>query len=168
MTPDETRRPEELEATAAPDGALDPEPEESAEEVAARNIAKSPRRAMCAAVLALESIALGLTTPVMIMIAEVEQAIALTVGLGLAVACLVVAGMLRKEWAYHVGSVIQVAAIALGFVVPMMFVLGGIFAVLWFGSILLGRKIEREKREAWTQWLADEQAKRGDLPGAQA
>lgn len=134
--------------------------EESAEEVAARNMAKSPRRAMCAAILALESIALGLTTPVMIMIADVERTTALVVGLGLAVACLVVAGLLRKEWAYHAGTAIQVAAVALGFVIPMMFVLGGIFALLWGGAIFLGRKIEREKREAWTAWLAEEQAAR--------
>lgn len=135
--------------------------EESAEEVAARNMAKSPRRAMCAAILALESIALGLTTPVMIMIADVERTTALVVGLGLAVACLVVAGLLRQEWAYHVGTAIQVAAVALGFVIPMMFVLGGIFALLWGGAIFLGRKIEREKRAAWTAWLLEEQSKRG-------
>lgn len=140
---------------------LEESTEESAEEVAARNIAKSPRRGMCAAILTLESIALGLTTPVMIMIADVPRATALVVGLGLAVACLVVAGLLRKEWAYHLGTAIQVAAVALGFVIPMMFVLGGIFALLWGGAIYLGRKIEREKREAWTAWLADQQAQQG-------
>lgn len=152
---------EETAGSVDPDEAgLEQGSEESAEEVAARNIAKSPRRAMCAAILALESIALGLTTPVLIMIADVPRATALTVGLGLAVACLVVAGLLRKEWAYHAGTAIQVAAVALGFVIPMMFVLGGIFALLWGGAIFLGRKIEREKREAWTAWLAEEQAAR--------
>ena len=33
--------------------------------------ARSPRRGMCAAVLALEAVTLGLTTPVMITIADV-------------------------------------------------------------------------------------------------
>ncbi len=50
---------------------------------------------MCAAVLALEAITLGLTTPVMISIADVPPRAALSVGLGLMVACLVVAGLLR-------------------------------------------------------------------------
>ena len=57
------------EQTPTPDAPADESAQESAEEVAARNMAKSPRRGMCAAILALESIALGLTTPVLITIA---------------------------------------------------------------------------------------------------
>ena len=122
----------------------------------AENTERSPRRGMCAAVLALEAIVLGLTTPVMIAIADVAVPTALTIGLGLALACLILAGMLRAEWAYGVGYVIQVAAIGLGVVIPMMFVLGGIFAALWVGSDLLGRKIERERAEAWAAWHAEQ------------
>ena len=47
--------------------------------------------------------------------------------------CLLLAGMLRAEWAYLAGYVVQVAAIGLGFVVPVMFGLGAIFAALWAG-----------------------------------
>ena len=61
---------------------------------------RSPRRGMCAAILCLEAIALGLTTPVMVTIADVELGTALAIGLGLTVACLLLAGMLRAEWAY--------------------------------------------------------------------
>jgi len=110
---------------------------------------RSPRRGMCAAVLALEAITIGLTTPVMISIAGVDTATALWVGLGLMVACLVVAGLLRGEWAYLLGWVLQLAAIGLGFVVPVMFVLGPIFALLWGTAYFLGRKIERERAEAY-------------------
>ncbi len=120
------------------------------------NTERSPRRGMCAAVLSLEAIALGLTTPVMITISDVAVATALTVGLGLAVVCLLLAGMLRAEWAYLAGYAVQVAAIALGFVVPAMFVLGVIFAVLWTAADLLGRKIERERAEAWAAWRSEQ------------
>lgn len=113
---------------------------------------RSPRRGMAAAVLSLEAITLGLTTPVMITIADVRPAVALTVGLGLAVACLLVAGLLRAEWAYAAGWVIQVAAIGLGFVVPLMFVLGPVFALLWATAYLLGRKIERERAAAYAAY----------------
>ncbi len=109
---------------------------------------RSPRRGMCAAILCLEAIALGLTTPVMISIADVAVGQALLIGLGLAVACVLLAGMLRGEWAYVLGWAIQVAAIALGFVVPMMFLLGTIFALLWGAAYFLGRKIERERATA--------------------
>lgn len=117
---------------------------------------KSPRRAMCAAVLSLEAIMLGLSSAVMITLADVDAAVALSIGLGLCVLCFVVAGMLRAEWAYWLGSAIQVAAIALGFVVPIMFFLGGLFALLWGSAYYLGRKIERERGEAWAQWAAQQ------------
>ena len=120
------------------------------------NTERSPRRGMCAAVLSLEAIALGLTTPVMITIADVDTSTALSVGLGLAVVCLLLAGMLRAEWAYLAGYVVQAAAIGLGFVVPVMFGLGAIFAALWAGADLLGRKIERERAAAWAAYRSEQ------------
>jgi len=110
---------------------------------------RSPRRGMCAAILSLEAIALGLTTPVMISVADVSVGRAVLIGLGLALACVILAGLLRSEWAYAVGWAIQIGAVALGFVIPLMFVLGGIFALLWGMGYFLGRKIEREREEAF-------------------
>jgi len=104
---------------------------------------------MCAAVLSLEAITLGLTTPVLISIADVEVWTALAIGLGLAVLCLVAAGSLRSEWGYALGWLLQVAAIALGFLIGLMFFLGGVFALLWATAYLLGRKIERERAAAY-------------------
>ena len=117
--------------------------------------ARSPRRGMCAAVLSLEAIVLGLTTPVMIVLSDVPTGAAVGVGLGLAVACLLVAGLLRAEWGYLLGWVIQVWAVALGLVVPIMFVLGPLFALLWGTAYFLGRKIERERAAAYAA-LADQ------------
>ncbi len=110
---------------------------------------RSPRRGMCAAILSLEGVTLGLTTPVMVTIADVPLGTALWVGLGLAVACLVLAGMLRGEWAYALGWGLQALAIGLGFVVPIMFFLGTVFAALWAVAYLLGRKIERDRAAAY-------------------
>ena len=115
---------------------------------------RSPRRGMCAAILSLEAVVLGLTTPVMINLANVPWRTAVAIGLGLCVACLVLAGLLRSEAAYAVGWLIQVAAIGLVFVVPMMFVIGGIFALLWGTAYFLGRKIERERAEAYAAYDA--------------
>lgn len=110
---------------------------------------RSPKRGMAAAVLSLEAVTLGLTTPVLIVIAEVPAGAALAVGLGLALACVLLAGMLRTEWAYGLGWAIQVVAIALGLVIPVMFLLGPVFAALWAGAVLLGDRIERERAEAY-------------------
>lgn len=107
----------------------------------------NPLRSMCAAILSLEAIVLGLSTPVMIVIADVDTPVALTVGLGLVVLCLVAAGMLGRSAGYWLGRFIQVSALGLGFVVPMMFVLGSIFALLWGTAEWLGRKIDRERAQ---------------------
>lgn len=116
----------------------------------------SARRSLCATVLLVEAITLGLTTPVMITLADVPKGTALSIGLGLAAGCIVVAGLLRAEWAYWLGHAIQVAAIGLGFVVLLMFVLGPIFAVLWGTAYGVGRKIERERAEALEAYDAEQ------------
>ncbi len=123
----------------------------------------SARRSLCATVLLVEAITLGLTTPVMITLADVPRGTALGIGLGLAVGCLVVAGLLRAEWAYWLGHAVQVAAIGLGFVVPLMFVLGPIFALLWGTAYAVGRKIERERAAAYAAQGGDEADRESDV-----
>lgn len=117
---------------------------------------KSPRRGMCAAVLTLEAVVLALTAPVAIAISDVSPGVAIPVGLGLAIACVLAAGMLRTRRGYDLGWVIQVAAIGLGLLVPTMFFLGGLFGLLWGSADLLGRKIERERAEAFARFDAQQ------------
>lgn len=119
---------------------------------------KSAQRQLSATMLALQAVVLGLTTPVMVSVAGVPVGTALAVGLGLAVTCVVVAGMLRRPWAYYLGWLIQVASIALGVVVPMMFILGAIFLALWAGAYFVGAKIDRERAEREVlerEWAAE-------------
>ena len=117
--------------------------------------ARSPRRGMCAAVLSLEGIVVALSTPVMITLSDVPVSTALWLGLGVAAACLVLAGLLRSEAAYVAGWVVQVAAIGIGLVVPMMFFLGAVFAMIWATADVLGRKIERERAAAYAAHADD-------------
>ncbi|MEP6815521.1 MAG: DUF4233 domain-containing protein [Marmoricola sp.] len=114
------------------------------------------RRRLCAAILFLEAIALGLTTPVLISVASVDTSTALWLGLGLCAACVVVAGLLRMTWAYLLGWAIQVAAVALGAEVPAMYVLGGIFLLLWGTAYFLGQRIETERAAAQASYDAAE------------
>jgi Protein of unknown function (DUF4233) len=114
------------------------------------------KRRLCAAILLLEAIALGLTTPVLISVASVDTGTALWLGLGLCVACLVVAGLLRMAWAYLLGWAIQLAAIGLGTEVPAMYALGGIFLLLWGAAYLLGGRIETERAAAQAAYDAQQ------------
>jgi hypothetical protein len=122
---------------------------------------KSPRRGMCAAIISMEGLAVALAAPVMISIGGVSAGLALPLGLGFFVACILVAGMLRRPWAYWLGWALQVVAIGMGFLIPIMFVVGAIFAVLWGMADILGRKIESERAaafEAFDRIVAEESA----------
>lgn len=123
---------------------------------------KSPRRGMAAAVLVLEGIILGLTAPVLVRFTDISPGVAIGLGVGLGLACVLTAGLLRKEWGYGVGWALQVAALALGFLVPAMFFLGAIFAALWATADLMGRRIEAERGAAWAAYDASHPA----APGA--
>lgn len=105
-------------------------------------------RAMCSAMLSLQAIILALSIPAMISVGGVDKALAFSVGGGLAVLCILIAGLLRKPWAYVLGHVTQVATIAMGFLIPVMFFVGAMFALLWAGAFFLGRRIEADKA-AW-------------------
>ena len=59
--------------------------------------------------------------------------------------CVLTAGLLRHRWAYAVGHLVQAGAVALGFVVPVMFFVGVMFAGLWALAYLVGRRIEADR-----------------------
>jgi Protein of unknown function (DUF4233) len=102
-----------------------------------RDAVKGKRR-LTSSVLAMEVVVFWLAIIVAIIQENVSVAAALAVGGALAIGCIVVAGMIRRPWAYIAGGALQVLAIACGVVVPVMFVIGGIFAVLWVVCIRLG------------------------------
>ncbi|WP_293786297.1 DUF4233 domain-containing protein [uncultured Aeromicrobium sp.] len=107
---------------------------------------------MAMAVLCFEAVILGLASPVLIMIENVPVPLGLAAGLGLALLCLVACGLLRTTAGEWLGHLVQLGAIGLGLVAPIMFFVGGMFAALWAGAILLGRKIERDR----ARWAAAE------------
>ena len=118
-------------------------------------------RGMCAAMLTLEAIILGLSVPVMISVEDVSAPLALTLGLGLALLCILTAGALRRPQAYLVGHAIQLGAITLGFLVTIMFFIGAMFAALWFGAFFLGRRIEEDKAR-WAREAAAQDGPSGE------
>jgi hypothetical protein len=100
-------------------------------------------RRLCATVLVFEAIVIGLAIPVAITIEHVAHrpaGIAGGVLAGLAVLLAAVVGRPGQGWALAAGSVLQLAVIAAGVVVPAMFALGTIFAALWVIAIWLGHR----------------------------
>ncbi len=106
---------------------------------------RNPKRTMCAAVLALEAVVLGLTVPVLVVIEGVPVGLSLALGLGLLVLAVVAAGMLRRPAGYYLGTLVQVGALAMAFVIAQMAVVGVVFGALWATAWWLGVKIDRER-----------------------
>jgi hypothetical protein len=100
-------------------------------------------RRLCATVLIMEAIVIGLAIPVAITVEhESHRAAGVAGGVlaGVAVLLAAVVGRPGQRWALAAGSLLQVAVIASGLVVPAMFVLGVLFAALWAVAIWLGLK----------------------------
>ncbi|MFJ7065642.1 DUF4233 domain-containing protein [Streptomyces sp. NPDC101115] len=63
-------------------------------------------------------------------------------------------GMITRPGGVQMGWALQIALVASGFVVPVMFFLGAVFAVLWWASVHYGRKIDAVKAD----WAARQEA----------
>ncbi len=59
--------------------------------------------------------------------------------------CLAGLALMRGLPGRIIGWIVQVVALLAGFVIPMMWFLGAVFALLWLLAMVLGRKIDREK-----------------------
>ena len=128
---------------------------------------RSIRRSLCAAMLMLQAVVLFLTGVVTIGLTDLGATTSLLGGLGLALLCVAVAGMLGRPFGYAAGWFVQALSIALGFVVTAMFFLGVVFAALWATAYFLGERIDRERAERLVlerEW----QAKHGNGPVQEA
>jgi dolichol kinase len=108
-------------------------------------------RVIAASVLSFEAIIVVLAIPVAITLGDVDPTVAGVVGGALALACIVVAGMLRRPWGYAAGWVVQVLILLSGFVVHAMFFVGGLFVALWWIGLRVGRQGEELRAERWAR-----------------
>lgn len=103
------------------------------------------QRAMCAGMLMLQAVVLLLTTPVLLVLTDVSTPLALTLGLGLTVACVVAGGTMGRPFGGWLGWAVQVATFLMGFLITAMVALGVVFLSLYAGSWFLGARIDRER-----------------------
>jgi len=72
---------------------------------------------------------------------------ALALGGTIAILQLINAGLMKKRIGWVIGSVLQIAMIAYGYVVTPMYFMGALFAALWVAAFLVGRKGEAIRAE---------------------
>jgi hypothetical protein len=96
-------------------------------------------RVIGAAVLVMESLLMGFA----ILIAkDGHGALALVIGSLISFLLFLNAGLMKSMRGWYIGSVLQIAMIAYGVVVPMMYFMGALFAFLWTTGFFIGRKGE--------------------------
>jgi hypothetical protein len=105
---------------------------------------------LCGTVLIMEAVIALLAIVPSIRLEHVHGGTAGLVGGVIAVVAILLSGLVgrpRMGWVLYAGSLFQALVIWSGVFVPAMYVLGAIFAALWFTGIWLARKVEREQRE---------------------
>src|SRR5579875_1383975 len=121
---------------------------EGAEVERARLRARRDARRLAASVLGTEVVVFWLGIIAAVTLSGVSRPVAIAVGAALALGCVLAAMLLRTRAGYVLGSVIQLLAIACGVVVPVMFILGVIFAGLWVAAWRLGVQAIRSADQA--------------------
>lgn len=102
---------------------------------------------IAATLLIIEAIVVALAVPVAINVSDVGTGQAWLAAGSVIVLCIAGAGLARRgRVGYIVGTVAQAAALAMGFVVTAMFVLGVVFTVLWLTLLRIGPKVESISR----------------------
>lgn len=98
-------------------------------------------KTLTASVLIFESLVVLLAIPLAITVYGVPAQAAIPGGLVLMFLCIYVASaMRRKDWALNAGWVLQVLVVLTGILVPWMYLLGIIFALLYFYAIRVGKQ----------------------------
>ena len=102
-------------------------------------------RVLGSTVLVFEAIVVLLAIPIAINVSDANATFALVIGIALAGLLILTVGVITKPIAVPIGWILQVLVIAAGIVVPTMFLVGGIFALLWFHAVRNGQRVDRAR-----------------------
>ena len=107
-------------------------------------------RTLCASTLIGEFFVIGFAGLVAMKSEDLSNATVWTVcGIGMLLSVLL-CGVITRPGGVQLGWALQIALVAGGFFIPMMYILGLLFGALWWASVHYGRKID----EAKARWAA--------------
>ena len=102
-------------------------------------------RVLGSTVLILEALVVLLAIPIAINVSDANATYALIIGIALAGLLVLTVVVISRPIAVPVGCVLQALVIASGIVVPTMFFIGGLFALLWFYAVRNGQRVDRAR-----------------------
>ncbi|MFC9845145.1 DUF4233 domain-containing protein [Streptomyces sp. NPDC060223] len=121
-------------------------------------------RTLCASTLIGEFFVIGFAALVAMKDPDLATSTVWTVSGILMALSILLCGVITRPGGLQLGWALQIALIASGFFVPSMFILGLIFAALWWASIHYGRQID----EAKARFAAQAQDPAQGQPGGHA
>lgn len=110
---------------------------------------RSIKVTFCSMVLTLEAFVVFFATLVAFGLHKdrFPQPVVLGVGLALSLLLVLNCALLRRPAGYAIGWILQLVIIAMGFVEPMMFIVGLMFALSWWYGVRTGIRLDRENAE---------------------
>ncbi|TFC27218.1 DUF4233 domain-containing protein [Cryobacterium sp. TMT2-18-3] len=107
---------------------------------------RSVKRTLATILLGFEIIVVALAALVIFGLQALPPWLALGGGAVLGLAMVAVLALLRYEWAYVVGWILQLIMVAAGFLNPAMFFVGGMFAAMWAYCMIAGSRIDNQNQ----------------------
>ena len=98
-----------------------------------------------AIVLIFESVVMFLGALAIFGLKAAPSDLALGGGATLVLALFVTSATLRWTWGLTLGSLLQLIVLSTGFLVPAMWFVGAIFAIIWTYALYVGLRIDRQK-----------------------
>ncbi|MCX7522233.1 DUF4233 domain-containing protein [Microbacterium sp. STN6] len=105
---------------------------------------RSAQRSLAQIVLGFELVVVFLGALVVFGLKAAPAAWALGGGAALIVVMAATIGLLRYRWAYVIGWLVQLAVIAGGILVPMLYIVGVIFTAIWTWCMITGARLDRQ------------------------
>ena len=106
----------------------------------------STQRTLGSMLLAFESFVVFFATLVAFGLKLADPTGVWVVGLLLTLVTIATPAILGKSWSYYWGWVLQALILLTGIFVPLMWVVGGIFACLWAWAMIAGTTIDKARR----------------------
>lgn len=102
-------------------------------------------RVLCSSTLVAEALLIGFAALVAMRLSDLSGGTVWAVSGPAMVLCVLLCAVVERPWGVALGWVLQAALVVSGFVVPMMFFMGAVFAGLWYAAVYYGRRVDALK-----------------------
>ncbi|MEY4436860.1 MAG: hypothetical protein RL100_324 [Actinomycetota bacterium] len=119
---------------------------------------KSTQRTLGSMLMAFESFVVFFATLVAFGLKVADGPTVWLVGLTLSFLLIATPGILGRKFSYYWGWFLQLAIVAIGIWVPLMYVVGGIFVCLWAWAMIAGSTIDKARAALERDYLVQNES----------